>query len=313
MRSKPETGIRNISWKTDWQRNRLVYLIFLPVFIYFFVVNYLPMFGIAMAFQDFKIARGIFGSRFIGWDNFAELFSGDAFPQAVRNTVIMGFFNLVLGFPASIIFALLITSMPFKRIRKVCQTISYMPNFVAVVVVVNLIQLFLGYDGVLTGLLTALGFDRQNWLANASPPIFWLINTYSGVWQGFGYGSIMYVAAISNISHDLHESAAIDGANRWQRIWKITLPGIMPLIIMMLTLQIGLVFRIGFDKILLMYMPQTFAVADVIFTYTYRMAFGPSPDFGLGAASGLFQSVVGTILLVSSNYLNRRATKFSLF
>ena len=305
--------VEKISWKTDWQRNKLVYLFFLPIFIYFLILNYLPMFGIVMAFQDFRIARGVFGSRWIGLDNFVELFSGDAFPRAVRNTFAMGMFNLVLGFPAPIIFALLITSMPFKRVKRVCQTLSYLPNFVAVVVVVNLIQLFLGFDGVLTSVLTSLGFTQQNWLANATPPVFWLINTYSGVWQGFGYGSIMFVAAISNISQDLHESAAIDGANRWQRIWRITLPGILPLIIMLLTLQVGLVFRIGFDKILLMYMPQTFSVADAIFTYTFRMAFGSSPDFGLAAASGLFQSVVGTTLLIVSNNLNKKLTKHSLF
>jgi len=302
-----------ITWKTDWQRNKVVYLIFLPVALYFLLLHYLPMFGIVMAFQEFRVARGVFGSKWIGLDNFVELFSGEAFPRAVGNTVIMGLFNLVLGFPAPIIFALIITSMPFKRVRRVCQTITYLPNFVAVVVVVNLIQLFLGFDGVLTAFLSALGFEQQNWLANPNPPVFWLINTLSGVWQGFGYGSIMYVAAISNISGDLHEAAAIDGANRWQRVFRITIPGIMPLIIMMLTLQIGIIFRIGFDKILLMYMPQTYAVADAIFTYTFRMAFGPAPDFGLGAASGLFQSVVGTILLVASNYLNKRVTKFSLF
>lgn len=302
-----------ISWKTDWQRNRLVYALFLPVMVYFLVIHYMPMFGIVMAFQDFRVARGVFGSRWIGLANFVELFSGEAFPQAVKNTVILGLFNLVLGFPAPILFAMLITSMPYKRVRRVCQTITYLPNFVAVVVVVNLIQLFLSYDGVLTGLLSTLGLDQQNWLANASPPVFWLINSLSGVWQGFGYGSIMYVAAISNISDDLHEAAAIDGANRWQRIWKVTFPGILPLIIMMLTLQIGIIFRIGFDKILLMYMPQTYSVADNIFTYTFRMAFGPSPDFGLGAASGLFQSVVGTILLIASNSLNKKVTQFSLF
>ncbi len=302
-----------MSWKTDWKRNKLVYLLFLPVFVYFLIVHYLPMFGIVMAFQNFRLARGIFDSPWVGFENFSVLFSGDAFPNAIRNTVIMSLFNLTLAFSAPIAFALLITSMPFKRIRRISQTISYLPNFVAVVVVANLIQIFLGYDGVLTAVLTSLGFEQQNWLANPNPPVFWLIYTFSGIWQGFGYGSIMFVAAISNVSEDLYEAAAIDGANRWQRTWRITLPGILPLIVMMLTLMIGITFKVGYDKVLLLYMPQTYAVADNVFTYTYRMAFGSAPDFGLAASSGLFQSVVGTILLVLSNKLGRRLTESSLF
>lgn len=209
-----KTKLPTMSWKKDWQRNKLVYLIFLPVFVYILVLHYLPMFGIVMAFQNFRLARGVFGSPWIGLENFVILFTGDAFPAAIRNTVIMAAFNLTLGFVAPIIFALIITSLPYKRVRRICQTISYMPNFVAMVVVANLVQLFLGYDGALTGLLTALGFDQQNWLANPNPPVFWLILTFSGIWQGFGYGSIMYVAAISNVSDELFEAAAIDGANR---------------------------------------------------------------------------------------------------
>lgn len=313
VKTAKDLGPDKITWKKDWKRNKAVYFLFLPVAVYFLIVHYLPMFGIVMAFQDFRLARGVFGSDFVGFENFLELFTGDAFPTALKNTVIMSLFNIIIGFPAPIIFALLITSLPYKRVKRVCQTISYMPNFVAVVVVANLIKIFIGYDGVITSILTAIGFDQQNWLANPNPPVFWLINSLSGVWQGFGYGSIMFVAAITNISDDLHESAAIDGATRFQRIMKITLPGILPLIVMMLTLQIGIAFKIGFDKVLLLYMPQTYEVADNLFTYTYRMAFGTSSDLGLSAASGLFQSVVGTVLLVLSNRLGKKLTSYSLF
>lgn len=300
-------------WKKDWQKNKTVYFLFIPVFLYFFIVHYLPMFGIVMSFQDFSITKGVFGSKWIGLDNFVELFSGEAFPSAIKNTVIMSLMNLTIGFAAPIIFALLVTSMKNPRIKRICQTISYTPNFVAAVVVANLVQMFLGYDGVLTSLLTALGLPQQNWLANADAPVFWLINTFMGIWQSFGFGSILFVAAISNINGDYYEAAAIDGANGWQRMWRITLPCILPLIIMMLTIQIGFCFRIGFDKILLIYMPQTYSVADCLYTYTYRMAFGSSPDFGLAAASGLFQSIIGTILLVTSNQLSQKMTKMSLF
>ena len=308
-----KTKLPGMSWKKDWQRNKLVYLIFLPVFAYFFILHYLPLFGIVMAFQDFRLARGVFGSRWVGLENFIILFTGDAFPTAIRNTVIIALFNLTLSFFAPIIFALIITSLPYKRVKRMTQTISYMPNFVAMVVVANLVQLFLGYDGALTSFLTLLGFEQQNWLANPNPPIFWLILTFSGIWQGFGYGSIMYVAAISNVSDELYEAAAIDGANRWQRVWKITIPSILPLIVMMWTLMAGVSLKVGFDKVLLLYMPQTFAVADNMFTYTFRMAFSHPSDFGLAAASGLFQSLIGTVMLVGFNKIGRRISEITLF
>jgi ABC-type polysaccharide transport system permease subunit len=173
--------------------------------------------------------------------------------------------------------------------------------------------MFLGHDGALTMLLTALGFEPQNWLANANPPVFWLINTFMGVWQGFGFGSILYVAAIFNINGDLHEAAAIDGASRWQRVWRITIPGILPMIMMMFSVQLGFCLKIGFDKILLIYMPQTYSVADNLYTYTYRMAFGANSDFGLAAASGLFQSAVGTILLLVSQKMTAKTNAIQIF
>lgn len=311
VKTKNETNLSRQTWAKDWKHNKMVYLIFLPVFLYFLIFHYLPMFGIVMAFQDFSISKGVFGSKFTGLANFIELFSGDAFPNALKNTVIISVFNLTLGFVAPLIFAFLITSVRNKKIRRICQSMSYMPNFVAAVVVTNLVKLFLGYDGPLTALFTAMGFEQQNWLANANPPVFWLINCLMGVWQSFGYGSILYVALINNIGKDLHEAAAIDGANRWQRMWKITLPIMVPTILMMFTLQVGMTLRIGYDKILLLYMPQTYSVADCLYTYTYRMAFGSTPDLGLAAASGLFQSIVGTILLVISNILSRKMTDTS--
>lgn len=298
--------------KKDWKANKTVYFLFIPVALYFLVVHYLPMFGIVMAFQDFDILKGVFGSKWVGLENFVELFSGAAFPNAFKNTCIMALMNLTLGFAAPVVFALLVTSMQNQRIRRVCQIITYLPNFIAAVVVTSLVRMFLNVDGPLTSLLTLLGAEKQNWLANANPPVFWLINNYMNVWTSFGFGSILFVAAISNISGDLHEAACIDGANRWQRIWRITIPNIMPMIVMMFTLQVANSFRMGFDKILLLYMPSTYSVADCLYTYTYRMAFGSAPDFGLSAASSLFQSVLGTILLVFSSWLSRRLTGDSL-
>jgi len=183
---KQPTPAKQGSWRWDWQKNKVVYLLFLPVFIYLLVMCYLPMFGIVMSFQNFNLAKGIFGSEWVGLANFKELFEGDMFLTALRNTVVIGIFNLTFNFVAPIIFAFLITSVKNRKIRRICQTMSYMPNFVASVVVVSLLQMFLAYDGPLTQILTAMGFEQQNWLANPNPPVFWVIYTAMSIWGSFG-------------------------------------------------------------------------------------------------------------------------------
>lgn len=176
----PRDKVKN-TWKRDWARNKTVYLVFVPVAIYIIVTHYLPMFGIVMAFQDFSLSKGVFGSTFVGPDNFVELFTGDAFLNAFKNTAIMAAFSLVLGFFPGLIFALMLSEVRNKTFKRTIQMISYLPNFVAAVVVTNLVKLFLGNDGPLTALLTALGLPQQNWLANANPPVFWLIHTFMGI------------------------------------------------------------------------------------------------------------------------------------
>lgn len=301
-----------LPWKTDIKRNRTLYLIFIPVVIYYVIFSYLPMAGIVIAFQDFKIKRGIFGSSFVGFDNFRDLFNGETFGLVMRNTTMISLLNLTLGFVFPIIVALLISEVRNKAYKRTVQTISYTPHFVAAVVVTALVQEFLSVNGGITQLLSLFGFEKQNWLANANPPVFWFIMNFIEIWQGAGYGAIIYVAAIANISGDLFEAAAIDGATRWQRLTRITLPSITPLIVMMFTLKIGTIFMTGYDKVLLLYMPATYDVSDVLYTYTYRMAFS-SQNYGLSAASGLFQSVIATTLLLISNGLSRKLTDSSLF
>ena len=300
-------------WKRDWKENWFLYVLFLPVLAYFVIFHYIPMSGIFMAFEDFKVTRGLFGSEWVGFEKFIELFEDEQFWLALRNSGAMALFNLTIGFIAPIVLALLITSIKPSRGTRTLQTITYLPNFVSAVVVCSLASQFLDLNGGVTRILTAIGFEQQNWLANGDVPIFWLINTGIGIWQGAGWGSIVYIAAIYNINGDLHEAAAIDGANRWQRLTHITLPGILPMIMMMFTLKIGLVFREGFDKVLLLYMPLTYDTADCLHTYTYRMAFGGMPDYSLSTASGLFQSVIATALLIFSNWANKKATGYALY
>jgi len=296
-----------LSWKKDFGRNWTIYLMFVPVFVMTVVLQYIPMFGIVMAFEAYEVRKGFFGSKWIGMRNFVDLFTGGDFLPALRNTVCIALIKSTLGFIAPIIFAFLLSMLKRKRYKRTVQTCSYLPNFVAAVVVCSLFTEFLAKDGPLTMLLTKFGAANQNWLANDKIPVFWLIYVLMGVWQGIGWGSIMYVAAISTVNGDLHEAAAIDGASRWQRMFRITLPCIMPTIVMMFVINIGTSFIAGYDNILLLYMPSTYNVADTVYTYTYRLAFsGGGTNYGLSAASGLFQSVVGTTLLVTSNYLSKK-------
>lgn len=299
--------------QNDLKKNSIIYVLFLPVFVYLLLFNYLPMFGIAIAFEDFKVTKGVFGSEWVGLQNFIELFSGETFLLVIRNTAAMAFLNLTLGFAAPVAFALLISEVRYKLVKRTFQTISYTPYFVAAVVVAQLVTEFLSSKGAITGLLTTLGFENQNWLANPNIPVFWMINTFTDMWQFLGQGAIIFVASIAAVDPQLYEAAVIDGANRWNRALHITIPAILPLIVTLFTLRVGLVFVAGFNKILLLYKPIIYDTADVIQTYTYRMAFGTQINYGLSAASGLFQSIVATILLIVANKLNSVVSKTSLF
>lgn len=295
-------AIRRREFKRDWP----VYLLFLPAVVLFGTFNYAPMFGIVMAFENFKPTKGFFGSKWVGMANFMDLFSSEEFFQVFRNTLVMAFMNLTIGFIFPLLLALLLSELTSRKFRRVVQTVSYMPYFVATVVVCTLITNFVDTNGIITDILVAFGAERENLLAN--PKYFWWINTFSEVWQGMGYGSIVYVAAIANISPNLYEASAMDGANRWHRMLHITLPGVLPTVITMFTLRVGLVFVTGFDKVLLLYSPSIYDTADCLSTYTYRYGIA-NGNYGLSAAAGLFQSVIATVLLIISNKLNQSASK----
>lgn len=299
---------KKISWKTDLKYNWQVYVIFLPAFLFFLVLSYIPMFGIIMAFENFKIAKGFFESKWIWFENFQYLFNDPNFILALRNTVCIALLKITVGFIAPIIFAILLSMLFSKRYKRIVQTMSYLPNFIAAVVVCSLLAEFVGTGGPLSVLLSnLLNSESTNWLANNHIPVFWILYVFMGIWQGIGWGSIMYVASISMVNGDLYEAAALDGAGRWKRMFKITIPCIMPMIVMMFVMNVGLSFGTGFDSILLLYMPSTYEVSDTVYTYTYRLAFtAGNQDYGLSAASGLFQSVVSTILLVGSNKLSKK-------
>lgn len=311
MIQENKRGHEPTTWRHDWGHNWQTYLIALPVILYFFIFHYLPMFGVTMAFQDFRPTKGFLGSPWVGFQNFIDFFMGPTFWQILRNTLVISFLGLAVGFSASILFALLLEEIDCLGFKKTVQTISYLPYFVSAVVICGLVIDFVSANGIITNLAVRLfGIKKENLLTN--PNYFWIINLLSDIWQGLGYGSIIFVAAISSIDRQLHEAAGVDGAGRLRRLWHITLPGIMPTIITMLILRIGMLMNVGFDKILLLYNPSIYSTADVISTHVQRMGLVRA-QYGYSAAVGLFNSVVATILLVSANMASRKFAETGIF
>ncbi len=301
--------------KSDIKRNWALYLIFLPVLVLTFVFCYMPLFGVLMAFEDFSFSKGFFGSEWVWFENFIDLFSSPDFGNVMRNTVCIALINLTLGFLIPVIFALMLASAQPKWFKRIVQSVSYMPNFVATVVLVSLLNEFLDVEGVLTKVLVAFGLPEQNYVTLNSPG-FWFVNLFADMWQGMGYASIVFVAAISSVNPNLHEAAAMDGATRFQRLIHITIPCILPTIITMWTLKVGMVFKQGFDKTILMIVPQNYEYGDNLISYTYGYAIDGSRgriNYGLSSASSLIQSVISTVLLVVSNWLNKKLANTSLF
>lgn len=299
------------TWKHDFGMYWSLYLLFVPVAIYFFIFNYLPMFGIIMAFQDFRPAAGFLGSEWVGFRFFIEFFTGPTFWQILRNTIVISLLSIFFGMFFSVLFSLLLNEIRYSKMKRVFQTVSFMPHFVSAVVVAGLIIEFTSSHGIITGILVDFfGFQRQNLLTN--PRFFWGINLGADLWQGIGQGSIIFLATIGNVSSEHQEAAAIDGANRLRRTWHITLPAIRPVIAILLTLNLGRALQVGADRILLIYNPSIFSTADVISTHVARMGvFGM--QFSYAAAVGFFNSVVGVILLIMSNKASKRLADTSIF
>ena len=278
----------------------------LPGIILLLIFSYLPMYGLIMSFQEFRIGDFPGMSEWVGLKQFQSLFGDPNFFRTLRNTLVISGLGLVVGFPLTIIYALMLNEIQIKWFKKSVQTIHYMPYFISVVVICGLIIEFCATKGLITNLLVdVFGFKRENLLQN--PKYFWWINLVSDTWQGLGYGSIFFVSAITSVGQELYEAAAIDGAGRLRRAWHITLPAIVT----MLVLKCGMIMQVGTDKILLLYNASIYETADVIGTHVQRMGI-EKMQYGYSSAVGLFNSVVGTILLISSNAVSRKLTDTSL-
>ena len=302
------------AWRLRWiliKRNRWLYLMLLPVMVYFAVFAYAPMAGLVIAFKDYGIFTGIRDSPWVGFAHFQRFFSSIYFYRLIRNTVLLNLYSILVGFPAPIILALLLNELMHPLFKRLVQTISYLPHFVSLVVIAGLIHTFLSpTTGPVNHLLKSLGLGTIDFLAR--PEWFRHIYVWSGVWQGVGWGSIIYLAALVGIDPTLYEVAELDGAGRLAKMRHISLPGIMPVAMIILLLSLGNLLRVGFEKVFLLYNPTTYETADVISTNVYRTGI-QNGQYDYAAAVGLFNSVICLILLVVFNRLADRMGQQTLW
>lgn len=298
------------SLKYSLKKNREIYLMLIPVILYYVVFKYGPMFGNIIAFQNFKVTRGVFGSDFVGFKHFIAFFNDIFFLRVLKNTLTISISSLIFAFPLPIIFALLLNEIRNLKFKKCVQTITYMPHFISTVIISSMILSYVAPNGVINALLQNLGMDKVPFMTD--PQYFVGVYIVSNVWQNLGWSSIIYISALSGIDTELYEAAAVDGANRWKQTIHITIPGILPTISIMLIMQIGSLLSVGYEKILLLYNPAIYESADVISTYVYRKGI-LGAEFSFSSAVGMFNSVINFILLVFANWFSKKFQGSGLF
>jgi putative aldouronate transport system permease protein len=311
---EPAGSIAKVKSSFDWikaGKYRSLYILLLFPIIYVFIFNYIPMYGVIIAFKDFKMGLGIIGSEWNNFEHFRELFTDYFFIRVLRNTLIINFYKIIFGFPAPIILALLLNEIGNLYFKKISQTISYLPHFLSWVVLAALFIEFLSpQTGPINYLLGLIGIKPIYFLA--SDRFFRSILVVTGIWQGIGWGSIIYLAAISAVNPELYEAAEIDGAGRFKRMKHITIPSIMPVVVLLWILRMGAILSSAFDQVFNLLNPVVYEVGDVIGTYVYRKGILQA-QFAYGAAVGLFVNVVGIIALVATNYIAKRFSEYTLW
>ncbi|MFB9275666.1 ABC transporter permease [Cohnella cellulosilytica] len=293
------------------RQDKVLYLLLLVPLLHIFVFRYLPIFGLSIAFKDFNIIDGIFGSKWVGFKWFQNLFASGNFEQLLRNSLLLSFATLLFTFPAPIVLAISFNELGGKLFKRFAQTVSYLPYFISPVVVVGLMsELLSPNSGVVNALLGKLGIDPIFFMSEAG----WFRTLYvsSEVWQTTGFMAIIYMAAISGIAPDLYEAADMDGAGRLRKIWHVTLPGIAPTIVILLLMKLGNFMDVGFEKVLLMYSPATYETADIFDTFVYRRGLG-GMDYSFATATGLFKSLIAFVLVVTANRISRKVTSSGLW
>ncbi|MBO4368218.1 MAG: sugar ABC transporter permease [Clostridia bacterium] len=305
VRARRKKAIRR-----DFQLNWAVYVMAIPVVVYFFIFYYIPMGGILMAFENFKVRKGIFGSQWIWFENFLTFFKSIYFWRLIRNTVLISVYGLIYSFPFPIIFALCLNEVRNTHFKKVTQTISYLPYFISIVVVVSILNDFCKSEGVLTQLAKTFG-DSGGALISR-PEWFRTLYIGSNIWQHLGYNSIIYISALSSVDQELYEAAYIDGAGRWRQTWHVTLPGILSTIVILLIMRLGQMMNVGYEKTILMYSPATYETADIISSYVYRVGIQDA-DYSYSTAVNLFNSVINFMIIYVANRISRSLSSISLW
>ncbi len=291
--------------KKDWRKNKVAYLIVLPVLIYYILFHYKPIYGAIIAFENFRPSDGIMGSEWVGLEHFINFFKSRSFWTVLKNTFSISLSSILFGFPAPIIFALLLNEMTNKKMAGAIKTISYMPYFISLVVICAMIKTFVAGDGLIGGAVNSLLGTKGSLLDR--PNCFVPIYIISNIWQGVGWDSIIYVAALSGVSMELYEAAEIDGCGRWNKMRYVSLPGIATTIIIMFILKVGGMLSVGYEKIILLYNPLTYETADVINSYVYRKGIQEF-NYSYSTAVGLFNSVVNFLLLIIANSVSKKVS-----
>lgn len=301
--------------KKDLKRNYGAYLLFLPVAVFYLLFAYKPMYGILVAFKDYVPLKGIWDSPWTsshGFGHFISFFQSFYFSRVLKNTLIISLSTLAVTFPAPIILALLLNEVRNKRFKKCIQTLSYMPHFISLVVICSMIRLFVADNGIVTSFLSAAGLVDGRYSLLSEESYFVPIYVISGLWQTVGWSAIIYISALSGIDQGLYEAARIDGANRFRQMWHVTLPGLLPTIIMLFILRIGQVMSIGHEKIILLYNEEIYSTADVISSFVYRKGL-LEYNWGFSTAVGLFNSVINFALVITANKISRKTIDMGLW
>lgn len=309
MKNPFEAHRRELTRKSLGQRvweYRYLYLMLLPAIAAMLFFHYVPMYGIQIAFKDFKPRQGIWGSDWVGLKYFMRMFREYTFLSVLRNTLLISFLKLAICFPAGVVFALLLNEIGNLRLKKAAQTISYLPHFISWVVLGGIVKTLFSLNGPVNALVTLFGGEKTMYLTKSGYFIPILILTE--IWKTMGWGSIVYLAAIAGVPAELYESAQMDGASRLQRMRYITFPSILPVVVTLFILRVGNIMNAGFDQIFNLYSPIVYDVADIIDTYSYRVGLLDN-DFSYSTAIGLFKNVIGVALMLSVNQLSRRINR----
>lgn len=296
--------------KADFKVNKSLYLLVLPVIIYYLLFHYKPMYGVIMAFKNFTPAKGILGSPWVGLKHFKDFIGSMYFLRILKNTFVINITGLVFGFPAPIILALLINELKNKFFKKTVQTVTYLPHFISLVVICGMLRDFVSDTGIISQIVSIFTGEKINLLNDSKN--FVAIFVGSDIWQHIGWNTIIYLAALTGIDQELYEAAKVDGANKWKQTLHITIPGIMNTVVVLLILRVGSMLNVGFEKIILLYNPAIYETADVISSFVYRKGLLEF-NFSYSSAVGLFNSVVNLALLIITNKISKKYSEAGLW